>query len=230
MENLVFGYWGIKGLGEFTRLTLAAIGQAYTEENPASPQEWGTKAGELAGAGLHFPNLPYIKDGDFYLSESQTIPLYVCMKAGKFELLGGKDLVKNSRIAEIMGVMGDCRMEVFKHIMGPEYKAGLAKAGKAGEKLDRKLMFLSKFLGENDFFLGDFTLADIYVGYSLYLVSNFILSGEAEDPVSRYPNLVAHRARLFEQPGIKEHVASDAWKKPLFPPQMFPWVKEHELK
>ena len=35
-----------------------------------------------------FPNLPYLKDGDQIVTESEAIIVYVILKAGKDELLG----------------------------------------------------------------------------------------------------------------------------------------------
>lgn len=227
MENITFGYWQIKGLGEFSRLTLAALGVTYTEENPESFEAWGAKAKELMGEGLHFPNLPYVKDGDFYLTESIAIPIYLARKAGRMDMLGGTDLQLNTRVSEINGLLGDIRMEVMKALFSPEYKGVLAKAAEADSKLNRKLMFLSKFLGENEFLLGGtFGVIDIMVAYTLYLVSNILKSGEAADVVANFENLVAHQARVWGQDGIKEHIASDAWKRPLLFPTMFPWVTD----
>jgi glutathione S-transferase len=38
--------------------------------------------------GLIFPNLPYVIDGDFKLTESKAIHLYIIKKSGKTDLLG----------------------------------------------------------------------------------------------------------------------------------------------
>ena len=38
--------------------------------------------------GLDFPNLPYIIDGDFKLTESIAIAKYIAKRSGKTELLG----------------------------------------------------------------------------------------------------------------------------------------------
>lgn len=227
IKPITLGYWQIKGLGEFSRLTLAYLKHPFIEKNPEGFEAWGADAQKLMGEGLQFPNLPYLKHGDFFITESMTIPVYLCRILNRLDLIGGNDIKTEARLNEITGVLGDVRMEVMKALMTPEYKNVLAEGAKEGSKLNRKLQFLSMYLGQNDFFLNNkFTLADIFVAFSLYIVSNLLKSGEADDVVANHQNLVAHQARVFGLPGIKDHISSPAWKRPLFFPTMFPWVKE----
>lgn len=224
--QIELSYWGIKGLGEFARLTLAYLQLPYTEHNPESGEAWAQTAGTLAQSGLHFPNLPFVKDGDLYFSESQTIPIYLCRRAGRNDLVGGDDLTAQTRISEIMGVLGDVRTELIKAMFG-DYKTTVAEAVKDGSKIHRKLQFLAKFLGENDWFIGNnFTVLDIMAGYTFYIGGIVTRSATGTNAIEAFPTLQAHAQRLLEQPGIKEHVASDKWKRPFFPPTMIDWITE----
>lgn len=226
-EQIELTYWDIKGLGEFIRLTLAYLRLPYIENNLGSSEGWRELAGSLLGSGLHFPNLPHIKDGDLYFSESQIIPIYLCKRFGRLDLVGGSNLVDQTRISEVMGVLADMRMEVLKFILSPEYKENITEAVKDGSKFQRKLQFLSRFLGNKDYFINNsFTVLDIFAGYSFYLIGNVTKSATTKNAFDDFPTLKAHVQRVFEQPGIKEHVASDEWKRPLFPPQYVNWVKE----
>lgn len=77
----------------------------------------------------------------------------------------------------------------------------------------RKIQYISVFLGNNDFLLGNkFSLLDIYTAYTFFFVQNCLKGAGVEDLVGKYPNLLGLTQRVFEQPGIKEYVQSDAWK------------------
>jgi glutathione S-transferase len=71
------GYWGIKGLAEPSRLTLTLAGQEFEDYHPADREAWGV---EKAGSTLAFPNLPYLVDGEYQITESAAIPWYVARK------------------------------------------------------------------------------------------------------------------------------------------------------
>jgi len=87
MDNqITFGYWNIRGLGQVSRLILAYSGLSWHDQKYATPEEWFGK--DKNGLGLDFPNLPYIVDGDFKLTESRAINLYIIKKSGKTDLLG----------------------------------------------------------------------------------------------------------------------------------------------
>jgi glutathione S-transferase len=89
-DTLTFGYWGVRGRGQITRLVCAHTGVKWEDKVYQSPEEWfGQDKQEL---GILFPNLPYIIDGDIKVSESDILPRYVIKKSGQTELLG-----KNAR-------------------------------------------------------------------------------------------------------------------------------------
>jgi glutathione S-transferase len=67
-EEIVFGYWGIRGLGQVPRLVLAYSGLNWKDVKYTERDQWFAK--DRTGLGLQFPNLPYLIDGDFKLSES----------------------------------------------------------------------------------------------------------------------------------------------------------------
>lgn len=74
----LFGYWPIRAAnrGNVNRYLLAYSGIDY-EEKRYSPEEWQA---DKANLGMDFPNIPYIKNGDFYITESKVVSAYICDK------------------------------------------------------------------------------------------------------------------------------------------------------
>lgn len=79
------GYYGIRGLAQPIRLLLAYLEVNYTNKMYASRDEW---VADKVNLKLDFPNVPYFTDGDFVLTESSAIPVYVIKKHNRPELLG----------------------------------------------------------------------------------------------------------------------------------------------
>ena len=81
----VFGYWPIRGShrGNLNRYILAYSGIDY-EEKRYTKEEWES---DKANLGMDFPNLPYLKNGDFFITESKVVPAYICDKWAP-ELIG----------------------------------------------------------------------------------------------------------------------------------------------
>ena len=71
-DKIVLGYWNIRGIhrGNGTKYLLA-YSQANWELKTYTIG--GTEWGETKAALMDFPNLPYIVDGDFKLSETNAV-------------------------------------------------------------------------------------------------------------------------------------------------------------
>lgn len=226
MENIELGYWDIKGWAEFVRLPFAYMGVQYTENNP-NEEQWSTLRGELFDQGFKFSNLPYIRQGDFFLSESYVIAKYFARKLNRQDLLGGDDILKVTRFEEIQGVISDVRGSILTAFVNPEYAKAMELIVQDDSVINRKLGYLSAFLGEQDFYLGDqATLIDIYAAYMFYFLEQCFSGAGFENLVARHANLVALLQRVFELPGIKEYVQSDAWNNRILArPEHAMWLK-----
>jgi len=215
------GYWGIKGVAEPIRWLVAYLKLDCKEYNPASREEWfETKKAQVGG---DFPNLPYLVDGDFVLTESGAIPSYLINKAGKRELLG-KDFKDEARVRQIEGVLGDIRQNIFKVLFagGDEaaLKASVGKAFEATGSTATKFEQLSKFLGDKEYFLGYLTWADIQFAYLAEMTAALSASLGVDCPVCKFQNLGKLCQRIHGLDGIKQRY--DATKQlPFMPPTYF---------
>ena len=214
------GYWGIKGVAEPIRWLVAHLALPVKEYNPATPEEWfGKKKPSL---GLDFPNLPYLVDGDFKLSESTAIPVYLIHKAGKADLLGG-DAQKQAQVREIEGVLSDIKQDLMKVLFAPADQATvLAKTLEPTSKVSQKIEQLSKFLGSKDFLVGHVTYADLLLTYTVQLSCSIAKSLGHACPWCKYQNLMDLSHRVTKIPGIHERFEASK-NVPFMPPSMIPF-------
>lgn len=104
------GYWKIRGLAQVPRLLLAYSGVDFEDYYYISGDpQWAEQ--DKKYLGLNFPNIPYLIDGNYTITESTAIHRYIINKWGKTELLG-KDLRERARIESILSVLG----EIFANI------------------------------------------------------------------------------------------------------------------
>jgi len=94
LHYVKLGYWGIRGLGQIPRLLLNYSGVEFENCTYTVPDKWFKD--DKPNLGLHFPNLPYLIDDDYNITESQAIQRYICSK-WKPELLG-KNAQDNAKV------------------------------------------------------------------------------------------------------------------------------------
>lgn len=113
---------------------------------------------------MEFPNLPYLIDGDFKLTESAAIAKYIINKSGKTELLG-KDVHDEGKVNNLIGVFTDALKSIRELFGNKDYETlKLESLEKARTKLD----FLKDFIGEKPFAIGYLTLVDFIFAEILY--------------------------------------------------------------
>lgn len=221
--SVKFCYWPIKGIGAINRLTAAYV------NIPLEEIEFDMNSYFSGGKyenGLDFPNLPYIVDGDLRISEHRAIDLYFCHKAGQPELLGDS-LIDKVQVESVLCVISDINNQFFKVVFTPEYEAELTKMCEEGSVYYYdKVKHLSKFLGTDDYLVGDkFTIADIKVAYLCDYYTHVFGSLGLNCPFQTFENLTQLKERVYAKDGIKELVESDFWfNLPYTPPHLAPWV------
>jgi glutathione S-transferase len=206
------GYWKVKGILEPVRHLLHFLGMAYYEKHPVNFNEY------LAIAEKHkfdFPNMPYIVDGEFCLTESSAIPRYIVSKAQRGELFGypGRDQASHQMLLGIFEDVTKCLCDIF---FNSDYTSFYEKTI---DWLDTKFHNLSIFLGPKPFLLEYFTYSDIMLAYLTHMLSVLQRSLGKASLLAQYGNLQHHHHRVQSLPGIREYLANDeSAGNPLFPP------------
>ncbi len=115
-------YWGIQGLGELSRLSLAALQLNY-EDIQVTGETWTQYKKEFITNGNQFVSLPGILDDGKYVGESNAIPFYLAQKSKRPEFVGKE--VDRIVYIQLIGVLGDIKDVTWSMIFnaGDDYKA-----------------------------------------------------------------------------------------------------------
>lgn len=217
-QPIEFGMWKIKGIAEPTRWVFLHFGLNVVEWNPKDEQEWLEKKKALS-EHTPFPNLPFIKDGDLVLTETNALGPYLAEKAGRPDFLG-KDFVERAKVRELEGILLDIRLgciEIIKLPKEANHKEALGEHFKEGAALRTKLIALSTYLGEKEWFLGHLTWADFMMTFTARFCGAMCYSLLGFSPFADYPNIVALMARVSNLKGIYERLTHVA--------QAYPYLK-----
>jgi glutathione S-transferase len=208
-SQVVLGYWTIRGFGESIRTFLEYLEIPYVEEKYQEVDEWLPKK---KSGSMPFPNLPYLIDGDFTLTESEAILAYLALKANKPEL-NGKD-EDRVRFLQLRGVITETGSLLgtyayfSKDLDELKQKCEIWMSWWGGSKLPG----LNDLLGKNEWVMGyltylDFILAEI-------TERNADMDAEVGTKITTdYPNLIAHSKRLHELPAVKAYRQTDRFQR-----------------
>lgn len=199
-----FSYWKFKGIAEPIRWLLGYMKAEFEEWNPSSNDEW-FKEKKIEYKG-HFPNLPNIENGDYILSQSSAIPIYLCNYFGKPQLLG-KTYLDEARVKEIECVIIDIREAYYKAIWSDSPEEKIRSLLKAENPNIKRLEYLSKCLDNRDYFLGYLTWADLQFAYLCEFLDCLTVSFGENCPSCVHKNLSELAGRVRELDGIKQRVA-----------------------
>ena len=80
-QKITLGYWGIRGRGQVARFLLAYTNAVWEDLRYTDREQWF--GGDKEELGFDFPNLPYIIEGDFKLTESKAVYRYIIQRSNK---------------------------------------------------------------------------------------------------------------------------------------------------
>ena len=203
-KQVTVGYWGVAGLAQQIRYLLAYSEVEFKDETYTDQDKWFKN--DKQSLGIPFPNLPYLIDGDFKLTESSAIVKYVAKKYGKEELLG-KTIEDQARVDQFLSVIS----EVNSAFSGALRTEGWQdKKAETFEKVKAKLVDLENNAKEN-YALGYLTVVDFRLADFIYVIS-FVFPEETKE----FKNLFSISKTVYEIPQIKKYLATGVTA--VFPP------------
>eukprot|EP00546_Thalassionema_frauenfeldii_P020951 CAMPEP_0178903460 /NCGR_PEP_ID=MMETSP0786-20121207/5166_1 /TAXON_ID=186022 /ORGANISM="Thalassionema frauenfeldii, Strain CCMP 1798" /LENGTH=226 /DNA_ID=CAMNT_0020574827 /DNA_START=29 /DNA_END=709 /DNA_ORIENTATION=- len=208
----LFGYWAFRAnnRGSVNRYILGWSGVEYEEKRYTSGDEWGA---DKANLGMDFPNLPYVKNGDFFVTESKVVSAYLCDKFAP-DLIGDTP-EERARILQIQENLLDDYWKWFSGIFRTDDKESMLTEG-------LKIMKVAAdYLGDDKDWLanGKVSLVDFILFEQME--SCHAMAGDDRFETA-YPNLKAHHDRVAALPKMAAFLASD---KHLAAPFVPPFAK-----
>ena len=224
---LKLGYGAVGGATQPIRMLFHVLGQEYENVTYQDPVKWGETKQQMTDDGFPFPRLPYLQDGENYITESEAIPFYLCQKFNKD--LFGKNALDTARVLQINGVIMDLHMAVMVPALTPgNQKEGVEKALQEGKKALEMIGKLATFLGDKQFLLGYMTYVDLKLAYNIHFYRSAILSLGVEDPFAKHPTLLKFAKGIYEHDDVKGFFGSKN-EYPLLNEKWTPWFKAHPL-
>ena len=208
-DKLIIGYWKIRGLVRSIVLVCEMAGAPYElvyyEQGDAPDFDKSKWLDVKFTLGLDFPNIPYLMDGDFKMTETIPIMQYVCNKY-KPELLG-ETLKEKATVAMLMNVVHDAKSSGSMFYRTSDKVEALTEVYK-------KLDTIEKYLEGKKFLLGDKLC---YVDLHLFEFISCVDAIEGEGNVEKkYPNLWNLKTNVSEVPEISSFLSSDRNEKLYF--------------
>ena len=198
----VLGYWNIRGLGAQIRYLLLVAGVDFENKlydvGPAPEYSRDAWLNEKFTLGLDYPNLPYMIDEDFKLTETVAIMKYICAK-WKPELLGTNP--QEMATAEMMSAhVGSLKGKAT----GPCYGSGDRPAIIAD--CTPVLDGIMQFIGNKPWIAGENVTYLDYAFWELLELCDVIWEGTLND---KFQGVKEYRERFLSQPDFAKAWANE---------------------
>jgi len=198
--KLLLVYFSVRGRAQALRYLLEYLQLPYEEKkyDVNDWEEWSEKDKKTLPTA--FPNLPYLKDGEKVVTETETIFLYLCKKAGRKDLFG-KTEDDEFDISTTRWVINDLNTYIGELVYDPDFEKKRDEI--LEEKIAPKLSQLSTFLGKKEYLHGYLT----YVDFLLYELIE-IIQRMKSDFLDKYENLKEFQKNFAEQKFMKDYISS----------------------
>jgi glutathione S-transferase len=209
MSKITLGYWKSRGRAQVPRLLLSYTGASWEDVQYSQSEQWFGK--DKMGLGLDFPNLPYLIEGNYNITETSAICTYIIDRSSKREELLGSSHQERAKILSVSGVITDVIDEMNKMVYD---KSPEMMRAKTLEFIKPKLQQLSHFRGKKEFIFGRLTLADFLVSEMSSYVEHIF-----PEIVKEFPILTEVRNKFESLPEIKKYYSQvNAIKAPFTSP------------
>ena len=210
MTTVTLGYWKIRGLAQYLRHLLSYTETEFQEIQYDNQDRWFKE--DKLNLGLDFPNLPYLIDGDFKLTESSAIAKYIIKRSGKTDLLG-KNTRDQGKVDALISVINDALKDIRGLFWNKDHETLKIELL---EKARPKFNYIKDFVGDRQFALGYLTLVDFVLAENLaYFETLFPSEHKTYDFWWRI------RRNFEELPGVKAYYKRpDAIHGPYLPPHV----------
>jgi len=206
-NKYVLVYWDCRGRAQPVRYLLEYLSIPYEEKRYEiqNATEWFEK--DKHELKHPFPNLPYLRDGERIITETEAIYQYICKKANRKDLLGANE-EEEIDVCTTRWVINDVAVAIAEVAYTENFET--IKDAQLDERVAPKLEYLSKFLGEKEFLHGHITYVDFILYEQLVIM-------EALKPEILAKNLKDYIERFANQKFMKDYMASDKYiKRPFF--------------
>jgi glutathione S-transferase len=214
-NQIILGYWAIRGLAEPSRITLHYTKTPFinkTYEQGDAPDyrrdEWLNEKQKL---GLDFPNLPYLIHGNLKITQSKAILYYL---GRKFNLMG-MNLKEQAYVFMLCEEVHDLRLKYGGFCNGPNGDSETERKKfietilvEYLKKIDQYLQkSTSKFIIGNQPTVADFQVFE-YLDACLYLDNEQIL-------LDKYSNIKQFLNTIRNLPELKDYITKTHNQVPL---------------
>lgn len=192
----VLGYWWIRGIASNIRYQLAYCNVDYDlkEYFATNYQEWFAK--DKKNLGLSFANIPYLIHGDAKITESMAIHHYIAEVWD--QTLLGKNVKDRAMVSMLHSILHEFRWKLVRLCYDQDDKQ------KVIEEYKNSLPPIVKYLGDNDFLIGDYPT---YIDFHFFETIQLMVMVSEGQVLKDFIHLDLYNKRFKELKGVKEYVS-----------------------